>query len=79
MQVGDPFAGLVLEVREQTGQVLDGVPSLLGLGQRRGERLNEGLQTRQQTRRSASGDTWACANISCNRVSNRRSITSSLP
>jgi hypothetical protein len=49
MQVGNPFAGLVLEFREQAGQVLDGVPALLGLGKRRGEWQNEGLETRRQT------------------------------
>ena len=48
MQGGDRFAGLVRELREQSGQVFERMSSLLGLAQRRRERLDEGLQTRQQ-------------------------------
>jgi hypothetical protein len=49
MEGGNPFTRLALGIRGQTGQVLDGVVSLLGFGKRGCERLNEGLQARQQT------------------------------
>ena len=49
MQVSDPLAGLVLELGEKTGYVLDRVSVLFGLAQGCRKRVNEGLQTRQQT------------------------------
>jgi len=45
-QIGDPFAGLVLELREQSREVLDRVTLVFGLAQRRREREDEGLQAR---------------------------------
>jgi hypothetical protein len=48
-QVGDPFARLVLELREESGQILDRVSLLFGLTQRRRERLDEDLEAREET------------------------------
>jgi len=62
MEVGNPFSGLALEIRGQTGQVLDDVPSLLGFGKRCGERHNEGLQTKTRHIGRCSGRT--CARLS---------------
>jgi hypothetical protein len=49
MQVSDPFAGFVLELGQKSGHVLNSVAVLLGLAQTRRKRVNESLQTRQQT------------------------------
>src|SRR5512144_2542276 len=56
VEVGDPLGRLVFEFRQQAGEVLDGVPPLFGLGQGRGERLDELLQPCQQALGHLRGD-----------------------
>jgi hypothetical protein len=56
MEVCDPLAGLVLEVRQQSGRVLEGVASLGGLVECLRERLDEGLQPRQHPLEHLGGD-----------------------
>jgi hypothetical protein len=56
VQVSDPLASLMLELGEKTGHILDRVSVLLGLAQGRRERVNEGLQPREQTLDQFWGD-----------------------
>ena len=48
VEVGDRLAGLALELGEQAGHVLGGMPPLLGLGRATRERLDERLEPIEQ-------------------------------
>jgi hypothetical protein len=48
VEVGDSLGGFVFELGEQAGHVLDGVASLLGLGQGCRERQDEFAESREQ-------------------------------
>ena len=78
VEVGDPLAGLVLELGEQSGHVLGGMPPLLGLVERRRERLDEGLEPVSRPC-IISGETSAWASISSSRTSYRRSMIDPQP